>query len=150
MIQLLRQIPIILLLTLVWQLPAIDRAHTPPLCENFLAKWDKQTSQLHFTGCKYQAHIQGERVAAIYTVKGTEAKVVESFLMSHFQMAPLKFICCGWEPTSLPGSTRRYGTYRVQSGYYYEIAMGSGETLERNWQRISTFQVSVTKYMRDV
>jgi Domian of unknown function (DUF4952) len=150
MVQLLRQIPIILLFTLVWQLPAIDQANTPPLCENFLAKWGKQTPQLRLTGCKYQPNIQSDRIVALYTLKGTEAKFVEGFLMTNFQMAPLKFVCCGWEPISLPGSDRRYGTYRDRAGYYYEIVMGSGETLERNWHRIPKFYVSVTKFMQEI
>lgn len=150
MVQLLRQIPIVLLLTLGWQLPVIDRVNTPPLSENFLAKWGKQIPQLRFTGCKYQANIQSDRVVALYTLKGTEAKTVEGFLMTNFQMAPLKFVCCGWEPISLPGSDRRYGTYRDRASYYYEIVMGSGETVERNWQRIPEFQVRVTKFMREI
>jgi Domian of unknown function (DUF4952) len=146
----LRQLLIILLLTLSWQFSTIKLANTPPLCENFLAKWGKQTEQLKFVSCRFEPNIQSDRVSAQYTVKGTDAKVVEGFLQTTFQMAPLKFICCGWEPTSVPGSDRRYGTYRDRSGYYYEIVMGSGETLERDWQRIPTFYVRVTKFMREI
>jgi Domian of unknown function (DUF4952) len=147
---LLRQILIVSLLTLSWQLLPIEQAHTPPICENFLAKWGKQPPQLNFAGCRLEPNIQSDRAIALYTVKGTEAKSIEGFLQTNFQMAPLKFLCCGWEPISVPGSDRRYGGYRVQSSYHYQIAMGSGETLERNWQRIPTFHVWVTKFMREI
>ncbi len=145
-----RKFLIAALLTLLWQLSTIEQAHTPPICENFLAKWGKQPQQLNFASCRYEPNSQSDRVVAVYTLTGTEAKIVEGFLQTNFQMAPLKFVCCGWEPISVPGSDRRYGTYPNQSGYYYEIAMGSGETLERNWQRIPTFQVWVTKFMREI
>jgi hypothetical protein len=146
----LRQILIVALLTLSWQFSTIELANTPPLCENFLAKWGKQPPQLKFASCRYEPNSQSDRSIAQYTVKGTDAKIVEIFLRTNFQMAPLKRVCCIWEPTSVPGSDRRYGTYRDRAGYYYEIVMGSGETLERNWQRIPTFQVWVTKFMREI
>ncbi len=147
---LLRQILIVSLLSLSWQFLTVKLANTPPLCENFLAKWGKNPPELKFASCRYEPNSQSDRVVALYTLTGTDAKIVEGFLQTNFQMAPLKFVCCGWEPISVHGSNRRYGTYANQSGYYYEIAMGSGETLERNWQRIPTFQVWVTKFMRDI
>jgi Domian of unknown function (DUF4952) len=149
MVQLLKQIPIFLLFTLALQIPAIELADAPILCDNFLAKWGKHPPQLKFVGCSYEKNLQSDRSIARYTVKGTEAKTIESFLHQNFQMARLKRVCCIWEPIAIPGSDRRYGTYR-DAGYYYEIVMGSGETLEREWDRIPEFYVSVTKFMRDI
>jgi hypothetical protein len=146
----LRQILIVLLLTPLWQFLPIESANTPPLCGNFLAKWGKQPQQLKFVSCKYEPNSQSDQVIAHYTLKGTDAKIVEGFLRANFQMAPLKRVCCIWEPVSVPSSDQRYGTYRDRSGYYYEIVMGSGETVELDWQRISTFNVQVTKFMRDI
>lgn len=150
MVSLLRQVLIILGLSLSWQAYAIKLAHTPPLCEDFLANWQKKPKELQFSGCRYEYNPQSDRSIAQYTLSGTKARVVESFLGKNFKMAPLKFICCGWEPTSLPGSYQRYGGYRDRSGYYYEIIMGSGETLEKDWDKIPNFYVSVVKYMRDI
>jgi Domian of unknown function (DUF4952) len=147
---LLRQILIVLLLSLSWQFLTVKLANTPPLCENFLAKWGKNPPELKFASCRYEPNSQSDRSIAQYTVKGTEAKVVEGFLRTNFQMAPLQRVCCIWEPVSVPGSDRRYGTYRDGNGYYYEIVMGSGETIERDWDKIPEFYVQVTKFMRDI
>jgi Domian of unknown function (DUF4952) len=150
MINLLRQIPIIVFLTLSWQFSTIELADAPILCDNFLAKWGKHPPELKFVGCSYEKNIQSDRSIARFTVKGTDAKEIESFLRKNFQMAPLKFRCCGWEPVTVTGSDRRYGTYRDRSGYDYQISMGSGETLEKNWNRIPEFHVHVTKFMSDI
>jgi hypothetical protein len=149
MINLLRQIPIIVFLTLSWQFSTIELADAPILCDNFLAKWGKHPPKLKFVGCSYEKNIQSDRSIARYTIKGTDAKEIESFLHQSFQMARLKRVCCIWEPTAIPGSDRRYGTYR-DAGYYYEIVMGSGETIEREWHRIPEFHIHVTKFMRDI
>jgi Domian of unknown function (DUF4952) len=150
LIQLLRHLPIALYLTLSWQIYTVKLADAPLLCENFLTQWGKKPKQLTFVGCNYEKNVQSDRSIAKYTVKGTEATIIESFLRQNFQMAPLKFRCCGWEPVTVPGSDRRYGTYRDRSGYYYEISMGSEETVEKNWDKISIFYVSVTKFMSDI
>lgn len=150
MARLLRQLSIVLLFVLAGQFLTIKLADTPPLCENFLKKWGKDHPKLKFVGCSYEKNIQSDRSIANYTVKGTDAIVMENFLSRNFKMAPLKFVCCGWEPLSVPGSDRRYGTYRDRSGYYYDILMGSGETLERNWNRIPEFHVQVIKFMSDI
>lgn len=149
MVQVLKQISIILLFIIVVQIPAIELADTPVVCENFLKKWEKHHPKLKFVGCRYEKNSQSDRSIARYTVKGTDAKTIESFLHQNFQMARLKRVCCLWEPTAIPGSDRRYGTYRDR-GYYYEIVMGSGETLEHNWDRIPEFYVQVTKFMSDI
>jgi hypothetical protein len=149
MINLLRQIPIIVFLTLSWQFSTIELADAPILCDNFLAKWGKHPPKLKFVGCSYEKNIQSDRSIARYTIKGTDAKEIESFLHQNFQMARLKRVCCIWEPTTIPGSDQRYGTYR-DAGYYYEIVMGSGETIEREWHRIPEFHIHVTKFMRDI
>jgi Domian of unknown function (DUF4952) len=150
MIHLLRQIPIVVFLALSWQIYTIKLADTPPLCENFLEKWGKNPPKLKFVGCGYEQNIQSDRSIAHYTVQGSKATSIESFLRENFQMAPLKFVCCGWEPAPVPGSDRHYGTYRDRAGYYYEIVMGSGETLEHNWDLIPEFHVHVTKFMSDI
>jgi Domian of unknown function (DUF4952) len=149
-VQLLRPIPIVLLFLLAWQFSTTKLSETPPLCENFLEKWGQYPPKLKFVGCGYEKNIQSDRSIAKYTIKGIDAVKIELFLHENFQMAPLKFVCCGWEPVAVAGSDRRYGTYRDRSGYYYEIAMGSGETIERNWNRIPEFHIHIIKFMRDI
>jgi hypothetical protein len=150
MAQFLKRIPVVLLFTLAWQLPTIELADAPILCDNFLEKWGKYPPKLKFVGCSYEKNIQSDRSIARYTVKGTDAKTIESFLHQNFQMARLKRVCCLWEPKALPGSDLRYGAYRDRAGYYYEVVMGSGETSEHNWERIPEFHVQVTKFMQDI
>jgi Domian of unknown function (DUF4952) len=146
---LLKQIMISLLATLSYQMWTIDRSITPASCENFLKQWDDQPTELKFSGCKYQKGGQSNQLIANYEVKGTEAKIIETYLHQKFKMARLQRVCCIWEPRSIPGSDARYGHYLDRDGYDHEIVMGSGETLEKDWQKIPKFYVSVAKYLSD-
>ena len=150
MVQLLRQIFVVLPLILAWQICTIKLADTPPLCDNFLDKWGKNPPNLKFVGCGYEKNPQSDRSIAKYTIKGIDAAKIELFLRENFQMAPLKFVCCVWQPTASIGSDQRYGTYRDRSGYYYQVIMSSGETLERDWHQIPEFHIYVVKFMRDI
>jgi hypothetical protein len=149
-IQLLNKLPIILFLALSLPFFTTEIVQAPYSCEDFLEKWGRNPKELKLLTCKYEKNSQSDRSISHYIVKGTDAAIVETFLHKNFKMAPLKHICCGWEPTSVPGSDRRYGTYRDRNGYYYEIVMVSGETLERDWNRIPNFHVYVTKFMQDI
>ncbi len=150
MSQLSRQIAIGLLAILSYQLLKIDRSITPASCENFLDQWGGKPPELKFAGCRYQKGGQSDRLIANYEVVGTQAKTVENYLHQKFKMARLQRVCCLWEPRSVPGSDARYGHYLDRDGYYHEIVMGSGETLEQDWHRIPIFYVSVAKFMSDI
>ncbi|MBW4618512.1 MAG: DUF4952 domain-containing protein [Cyanosarcina radialis HA8281-LM2] len=125
-----------------------------PVCEDFLGKWDKKPKELQFSSCKKMKNPQTESLVASYSVKGKDAAQVESFLRQNFKMEPLKFLCCGWEPTTAVDKPNlpRYGGYRDRDGYKYEISMYSEETLVNNrqhWNRIPKFNVRVTRYLQE-
>lgn len=120
-------------------------------CEDLLEKWQKKPNELKFSSCKYEKHAQLDRLVSTYVVRGTDAAIVERFLRKEFQMSPLRFVCCGWEPSVVSTkdtvNTPRYGIYKDRDSYDCEISMTSGETLEKNWHLIPRFYVRVTKYL---
>jgi hypothetical protein len=127
---------------------------TAPACEDFMEKWQKKPKELQFSSCKKMKNPQTESLVASYTVEGKNAAKVETFLRQNFKMEPLKFLCCGWEPTTNTDKYNlpRYGGYVDRDGYKYEIAMHSGETLVNNrqhWDRIPKFYVRVTRYLQE-
>ena len=103
-----------------------------------------------FVGCKKAKHNQLNVLEASYTVPGIDAAKVETFLQNKFNMSPLLFICCGWEPIAKNNRLRRYGTFPDKNFYGVDIKMASGETIysnRRDWHKIDTFSVSVVKFL---
>lgn len=144
-----RQITIVLLSIISCQFGAVDRSNAPAFCENFLAQWGKTPPELKFSGCKYQPGGQSNLLIAEYVVTGRDAKIVEQYLHAQFKMALLHRVCCIWEPGIVEGSPR-YGSYVDRDGYYYQIVMGSGETIEIDWPKIPLFHIQVSKFMSDI
>jgi|GEM_PF-634247 len=124
-----------------------------PTCDDFLARWDAKPAALQFTQCERVENSQVDRFVASYVAKGTDAAAVETFLQHQFDMAPLKFLCCGWEPIRVSSGgdfLSGHGKYEDEDGVYFEVTMVSGETLVRDrkdWKTISEFQVRVTTYL---
>ncbi|NEP14315.1 MAG: DUF4952 domain-containing protein [Symploca sp. SIO2C1] len=123
-------------------------AHT---CEDFLAMWGEKPAELEFTNCKRVELPPGEGLVSSYVVKGSDAAEVEKLLQRKFGMAPLKFLCCGWEPILVVGedNTSGNGSYVDKDGYSFEVTMHSEETLlndRKDWPKIPEFHVRVTKY----
>jgi Domian of unknown function (DUF4952) len=108
---------------------------------DFLKQWHLQSKKLILADCELK-HGQMDLLIATYTVKGQDAAIVEKLLQQRFQMGKLRFICCGWEN---PGQN---GWYRWDS-YSYQIGMSSGETIERDWNKIDRFYITITKYLTD-
>jgi hypothetical protein len=132
----------------------ITATPTAPACEDFMGKWNKKPKELQFSSCNKRKNTQIESLEAAYTVTGKDAAKVETFLRQNFKMEPLKFLCCGWEPTTNTEKANlpRYGRYVDRDGYKYEISMHSEETLVNNrqhWDRIPKFSVRVTRYLQE-
>ena len=108
---------------------------------DFLKQWQIQQQELTLTDCEL-SHGQMDLLVAKYTVKGSDAAIVEKLLQKRFQMGKLRFICCYWD------SPEQHGVYR-EDGYSYQIAMWSPETIERDWRKIERFSVTVTKYLTE-
>jgi Domian of unknown function (DUF4952) len=111
-------------------------------------------TQLTFLSCQAIQGAQIRSLEARYQVTGKDAALVEAFLQQKFQMSPLRFVCCGWEPGKREQDSRlpRLGQYRDQQGYNYQITMHSGETLvtqRQDWAKIPFFYVKVTKFLED-
>ncbi len=139
-----------LLLIAITGLMMISPAPAKPTSSNakdcdFLQQWNKKPPKLTLAKCEANT---GELVnsgqkadlRAVYTVKGSDAAKVEAFLRKQFGMNKLRFICCYW------GSSPR--SYRYK-GYRYTISMVSEETVEQQWHRIPTFEVSILRYTTD-
>jgi hypothetical protein len=120
------------------------------VCEDFLETWGMKPAKLAFTQCKRIKNPQFDRLESSYVVAVADAARVEEFLQRKFNLAPLRFLCCGWESTSGKANRPSHGSYKDKEGYFFQIAMGSDETLLRdrkNWPNISQFHVRVTKYL---
>ncbi len=108
-------------------------------CKDFLQEMGKKPAGLVFEGCAPGNKHQLKALVATYSVEGSKAKDVEQSFIAHFKLDPLKFACCGWDgrPTSFKGP----------NGDEYDLQMHSGETLEKDWKKIKTFQVVVYKLL---
>lgn len=119
-------------------------------CGDFAAEWNKKPTQLAFSGCQFESSDRDAVPKARYSLAGKDAIVVEQFLQREFGMAPLRFICCGWEPVVAKGEARllQLGSYRDDRGMSYQIAMYSGETpiaTRQQWSAIDTFRVEIAQ-----
>ena len=130
-----------------------------PMCTDIMPTWTVKSAEsgqkqtlgipvgLKFNGCSDGNSAQIRTLDYNYVVAGSEAKAAERFLIDNFGMAPLGFVCCGWEPRPINAASARLGTYRNDKGYHYDISMGSGETLEKDWNKIPQFTVTVELFL---
>lgn len=113
----------------------------PPACGDHLQQLGGKPAVLQYLGCAQQTDLQDQPYVARYQVAGRQAREIEAFLQARFGMAPLRFICCGWQAPA--------HFYRAGSGYGYRIDFHSAETLEKHWPRIERFHVEVGLYAED-
>ncbi|BDM77317.1 DUF4952 domain-containing protein [Acaryochloris marina] len=120
-------------------------------CGDFLARWDKKPAALKFAGCETGEMQQVVVLTSPYTVQGTDAIEIEKFLQREFGMAPLRFLCCGWEVSPAKGTVApQYGQYIDSEGAKFEVSMFSGETLSNGreaWHQIPEFRIKVETYL---
>ena len=123
---------------------AWGQAATP--CGDFLAAQQRKPPELEWVGCTEGHDHQLRALIATYRVPGAQADAVERYLVRHTGMAPLRFVCCGWEPRirrGQPGQGRLPGP----AGLASRVDMHSGETLitrRSGWAQIPWFEVRVT------
>ena len=82
-----------------------------------------------------------------YAIPGRHARATEARLVKQYGMGKLVFECCGWFPArGKVGVFRR--SHRMADGAYasYQISMSSEETLERQWDKIGFFYVTLSIY----
>ena len=82
-----------------------------------------------------------------YKIPGKYARATEAMLIRKYGMGKLVFECCGWSPArGKTGSFRR--DHRMADGAYasYEIYMASGETVEKQWDKIESFYITLSIY----
>ncbi len=125
-------------------------AEQTPTCEDFLAAWGAKPKELEFAECKKVAGKQSDRLIASYWVPGKDAAKVERFLTVRFKMAPLRFICCGWENYPSQPKQDKDGFYKDKKGQQFSIRMASEETLVKDWNRIPRFNVRVETYLGEI
>ena len=128
-----------LLAPAVWGQPA-----TP--CGDFLAAQQRKPPGLEWVGCTEGHDHQLRALIATYRVPGTQAAAVERYLVRHTGMAPLRFVCCGWEPRVRHGQPGQ-GQLPGRAGIAMRVDMHSGETLitrRSGWPQIPWFEVRVT------
>ena len=108
------------------------------LCSDFLKDLNIKNDKLILKEC-----IEGKGFGtdlpahtARYTIAGSEAKNLEKQLMSQYDMKPLSFACCGWE--ARPQNV-------TINNLYYTVWMSSEETLEKDWNKIDKFNLSIEK-----
>ncbi|MGR3273770.1 DUF4952 domain-containing protein [Acaryochloris marina NIES-2412] len=120
-------------------------------CGDFLASWDKKPTALKFAGCETGEIQQVGVLTSSYTVQGADAIEIEKFLQSEFGMAPLRFLCCGWEVSPAKDEVAPHnGRYIDLEEARFEVSMYGGETLVRNrrdWHQVPEFRIRVTTYL---
>lgn len=116
-------------------------------CADFLAAQQQhKPPALEWVGCAEGHDHQLRALVATYRVPGAQAAAVERYLVRHTGMAPLRFVCCGWEPRSRRGQPGQ-GRLPSPAQQPMRVDMHSGETLvtrRGDWSRIPWFEVSVT------
>ena len=113
-----------------------------PDCRDYLATFNKKPKNLEFMGCVEFPRGQA-RFEAKYKVSGTRAAEVENYFVKIFNMKKLRFMCCGWEPEG--GRTGQYNRVVNKVDYIYLVTMYTS-SLEKNWNKIPYFYVTVTLY----
>lgn len=115
-------------------------------CGDFLGAQQRKPPGLEWAGCTEGHDHQLRALVATYRVAGVQAAAVERNLVRHTGMAPLRFVCCGWEPRSRRGQPG-HGRLPGLAGRAMRVDMHSGETLvarRSDWSQIPWFEVRAT------
>ena len=140
-------------LHLFWLVPLVAFGATrawqglgKPTCADFLKNAGIQHEALKFKSCEPAFEAQIPVLRARYEIPGEHAAAIETQLERRYGMAPLKFVCCIWEPTG-----GRSGQW-VERGYDMDVGMGSEETVyntRAEWPKIKTFFVTVNLLLEE-
>jgi hypothetical protein len=122
--------------------PTTIQAGAQPRCGDLLKRARVEpVAGIVFDRCETsRPGAQLRSLIATYRVTGNP-KVVEAALVKRFTMAPMVFRCCGWEPKD-----PTVGRFTTFDNYYVNVAMASGETVERDWSKIA-FTVTVEQFL---
>lgn len=116
-----------------------------PTCGDLLQQHAIKPTQAVFEKC---GNRQGQVICtATYKVKNSDADSVEAFLVKHYKMGKLKFVCCGWE-SSKPGSYQS-GEYSLDISMYAnaEKTDRTGKLyIEKDRKKVEYFFIVVTLY----
>lgn len=93
------------------------------------------------------AHPSQKLCESTYKIPGKYARSTEALLIRKYGMGKLVFECCGWSPARGRNGSFRHA-HRLADGAYahYEISMGSEETVERQWDKIKHFYITLSIY----
>ena len=111
------------------------------ICQDFLRELSSPLDTIEFISCEQDESSYLKPFVAKYKVPGKDAKEVEKFLISSFEMLPLTYTCCGWEPAK--GSVDYIDN---KTNIHYSIAMGV-ETMYSNqadWPKIPYFILTIS------
>lgn len=130
-------------------LKPVKAVSNTPECVDFLSKWKLNHNKITYSGCMVEPESKIQpKLMATYEVTGKDAKAVEKYLVERFGMKKLVFVCCGWSPkaknsSGIPLDYLGQGTY-TDSQFInpFTISLSSGETTEKNWNKIK-FKVTV-------
>lgn len=81
---------------------------------------------------------------SVYKISGQYAHATERLLIKKYGMGKLVFACCGWEPKNGQNGYFKPAHLLANHAYaYYSITIGSEETLERQWEKIGSFYITL-------
>jgi Domian of unknown function (DUF4952) len=123
------------------------------VCGDFLANKKNKPSDLKFVECK-KINLHGvDALEAVYRVSGAKAASVETSLVKSTKMPKLRYVCCGWESSTISGkSPVTAGSFLFKKNWY-EVSMTSGESpinQRAKWGEIEFFSVSVVLVVGEV
>ena len=136
--------------------PPVTSAPGSAVCGDLLQRYATRPVGVRFIGCT-PGQPGGQTVAtATYRVSGANSVSAEQFFHTHYGMAHLTFVCCGWEPAQ--GRTGQVTSARLRKlhpNYALVITMysdaqamaqnlGRGDTGSwRNRRQVKQFIVEV-------
>lgn len=124
---------------------AAQTSSSAPKCGDFLRQLRLARPDVIFVGCERRGEsgTQSESLDATYYVAGKDLAQVEIWLTRTFHAKPLRYVCCGWETTSV--------SLKARDGMLYEIGLG-GETIfnrRRDWPKVPYLTFSVIRYLNE-
>lgn len=139
---------LLILLTLCFLCANPAAAQTGVHCGNDLMKQHRiHIPHATFLRSEPSAEPSQKLCESVYKVPGRFARIAESVLIKKYGMGNLVFECCGWFPKNGKEGTFKRPHYIADGSYAsYTISMSSGETLEKNWNKIDYFYITLAIY----
>lgn len=116
---------------------------TPIACGDILSLYAIKPNGLVFINCERVSNSQ-TIIEATYSVSGKASQQVEDFLVEHYGMGKLQWVCCGWETAGQYGGFDHADFKKIDPDSSAMISMySSGEDLETDRAQIDYFTVVV-------